>query len=233
MGFVVTIDGPAGAGKSTVAKALARELGFAYLDTGAMYRALTLKGMRRGVDWEDEEALVRLAAGTRVALASAGPSPVVRLDGEDVTEAIRMPEVTAKTFYVARAPRVREILVAWQRRMGEDADIVVEGRDAGTVIFPRAAIKFYLDAEPDERRRRRLEELRAKGVEVDPERLRREMEERDRKDRNRPVGPLRRAGDAIPVDSTRMPVEEVVAFMAAQVRERLTGRARDGETARR
>ena len=219
---VITIDGPAGAGKSTVAKTLARRLRYSYLDTGAMYRALTLKAVRAGCDLTDESVLVRCAHETLIELQA---DPVlgtrVILDGNDVSEAIRTVDITNNTFYIARAPGVREILVGWQRKMGQTQSVVVEGRDVGTVVFPDATFKFYLDADFEERVQRRLKELVDKGVDVDAARLRQELRERDEKDLSRTVGPLRRADDAVLVDSTRLSIDGVVDKMLDIVQSRL------------
>ncbi|MDP2652696.1 MAG: (d)CMP kinase [Candidatus Omnitrophota bacterium] len=216
---VITIDGPAGAGKSTVAKALAGRLGFSYLDTGAMYRALTLKALRRKMDLTDEDALVRLARETEIDLKGNPASGLkVYLDGEDVSAEIRTLEVTNNTYYIARASKVREILVSWQQAIGRKTDIVVEGRDAGTVIFPKATRKFYLDADVDERLQRRLKELVAKGQAVEAEKLRREIIDRDQKDLTRKAGPLLKAEDAVLIDSTRLTVDQVVGKMLEHLR---------------
>ncbi len=211
---VVTIDGPAGAGKSTVAKMLARRLNYAYLDTGAMYRALTLKAMRTGCELAREESLIQCAQKTTIAL-KADPVKGLRvfLEGEDVSDEIRTLEVTNNTFYVARVPAVREILVGWQRDIGKKQNVVVEGRDVGTVVFPEASFKFYLDAEFSERVRRRLTELRDKGKAVEAEQLRCELSDRDQKDLTRTVGPLKKAEDAIMLDSTSLSIEDVVDSM--------------------
>lgn len=209
--MIITIDGPAGAGKSTVAKALARCLSISYIDTGAMYRALTLKAIRKKVDLEDELALVGLAQQTDIRLEGTDPSALkVFLDGEDVSEEIRSREVTNATFYIARAPKVREIMVQWQRQIAQNRDVVVEGRDIGTVVFPQAQYKFYLDADFDQRASRRIKELREKGQDVQEEKLKEDLGERDHKDFTRQVGPLRKAEDAVVVDSTNLPVEEVI-----------------------
>ncbi len=216
---VVTIDGPAGAGKSTVAKALARRLNFSYLDTGAMYRALTLKALRKKIDLENEAALVRLAEETRIDLK--GNSTVglkVLLDGQDVSEEIRSVEVTNNTFYIARTPGVRALMVGWQRQIGERNDVVVEGRDVGTVVFPQAQFKFYLDADFEERARRRIQELRDKGKAVEAEQMKNDLQDRDQKDLTRKVGPLRKADDALVVDSTHLSIEEVVELLASRIR---------------
>ncbi len=216
---IVTIDGPAGAGKSTVAKQVAAALSLAYLDTGAMYRALTLKAIRQDVNLEDEDALVVLAGQTTIDLENHASSVKVLLDEEDVSEAIRTIEVTNKTFYVARAPRVRAIMVEWQRAIGEKKGVVVEGRDVGTVVFPQATNKFYLDADLTERSRRRIEELRAKGNDVDADKLTAELEERDNKDKTRSVGPLKKADDAVVIDSTHLSIDEVVQEMLKAIKK--------------
>lgn len=218
-GVVITIDGPAGGGKSTVAKRLAGKLGFAYLDTGAMYRALTLKALRRQVTLEDEGALIELAKKTAIDIrCHRGQGLSVLLDGHDVTEAIRSEEVTNNTFYIARVPAIREIMVDWQRQIGKKNNIVVEGRDTGTVVFPHATKKFYLDADFEERSRRRIEELKAKGLPVDDEELKKELQIRDTQDRTRRVGPLKKADDAMVVDSTSLTIDEVVNKMFTCIR---------------
>lgn len=215
---VITIDGPAGAGKSTVAKRLADEMGFAYLDTGAMYRALTLKAIRRNIDMKDDKALVKLARKTKIDLANHSSKVTVLLDGEDVSEEIRTLQVTNQTFYVARSARIREIMVEWQRELGHRQSVVVEGRDVGTVVFPGADFKFYLDANLEERSRRRAEELRAKGNSVDGKQLTSELKDRDHKDQSRSVGPLKKAADAVFIDSTDMSIDEVVKEMLKYIK---------------
>ena len=216
---IITIDGPAGAGKSTVAKRLAAALNLSYLDTGAMYRALTLKAIRRDIDLEDEDALVRLARQTTIDLENHVSRVKVFLDEKDVSEAIRTIEVTNKTFYVARAPRVRAIMVEWQRVIGGKKGGVVEGRDVGTVVFPRATNKFYLDADIGERSKRRIEELREKGNDVDADRLSAELRERDHKDKTRSVGPLKKADDAVLIDSTHLSIDEVIEEMLRHIKK--------------
>jgi len=210
-GVVITIDGPAGAGKSTVAKRLAKELGYAYLDTGAMYRALTLKALRLKIKLDDEQQLVKLAHMTTIDFEfNQGQALKVLLDGEDVSDVIRSEEVTNNTFYIARAGGVREIMVNWQRQIGEKNNIVVEGRDTGTVVFPKAKKKFYLDADFAERSKRRINELQGKGLSVNGEELKSELQTRDNKDFSRSVGPLKKADDAILIDSTFLTIDEVV-----------------------
>lgn len=211
---IIAIDGPAGAGKSTTAKELARRLKFSYLDTGAMYRALTLKALRHGISLENEEALVALANKTSIDVQGDGDKPVsVFLDGKDVSQEIRSAEVTNNTFYIARAPRIREIMVKWQQHIGESRSIVVEGRDIGTVVFPSATRKFYLDADFEERSRRRLKELIEQGKKVEAEVLKAELRDRDHKDFSRKTGPLRKASDAIVIDSTGLTITQTVDKM--------------------
>jgi len=215
---IITIDGPAGAGKSTVAKRLAQRLDLSYLDTGAMYRALTLKALQKNVNLENEDDLAAMARKTHIDLEKHAAGVKVILDGKDVSQEIRTVEVTNKTFYVAQKPRVREIMVEWQRLFGNKKGIVVEGRDVGTVVFPQANNKFYLDANLEERSRRRVEELREKGNDVDVDKLRNELAERDNKDLTRSVGPLRKADDAVFIDSTHLTIEEVIDEMMKHIK---------------
>jgi len=209
--LTITLDGPAGAGKSTAAKALAKRLGISYLDTGAMYRALTLKGLRAGIDLADENALAALARRTRIDFKEMPDGTLnVTLDGVDVSRQIRTVKVTNNTFYAARAPKVRKILVARQRQIGVQRSLVGDGRDLGTVVFPKADYKFYLDADFEERVQRRLRDLKAAHKTVDKARLRADMKERDHKDLSRSVGPLKKARDAIVIDSSGLTVEGTV-----------------------
>jgi len=215
---VVAIDGPAGAGKSSVAKQLAKKLGYSYLDTGAMYRALTLKAMNENVMLEDEEALVTLANQTKINLEYEGVNIKVMLDGKDVSEEIRTTDVTNNTFYVARVPRVREIMVGWQRKISSQKDVVIEGRDVTTVVFPNASNKYYLDADLNVRARRRIKELKDNGSSIDEDKLLNEINERDQKDFTREVGPLKQAKDAIYLDTTNMSVDQVVDIMLKNIK---------------
>jgi len=209
--LVITLDGPAGAGKSTVAKSLAGRLGISYLDTGAMYRALTLKALRLKMDMSDEEALSTLCRNTKINFKETPDGSLnITLDGEDVAAAIRAPEVTNNTHYVAKAPGVRTLMVAWQRAMGMNRSIVTDGRDQGTVVFKDARYKFYVDCDVEERVQRRYKELIAAGKSVDLDQLRVDMKDRDQKDFTRSVGPLKKAPDAITVDSTGLTVEGTV-----------------------
>jgi cytidylate kinase len=214
----VAIDGPAGAGKSTVAKRVARELGFLYIDTGAMYRALTLKALRHGADLDDREALERLAAVTSVDLAHGADGVLtVLLDGEDVTEEIRNPAVSRCVSLVARVPAVRKRLVELQRAMAMEGGVVMEGRDVGTVVLPDASVKVFLTASAGERARRRKEELTAKGYMVEQRQIEEEILERDRLDTSREINPLVPAPDADIIDCSSLTVEQVVKLITSRV----------------
>ncbi|HEY3314684.1 MAG TPA: (d)CMP kinase [Bacillota bacterium] len=215
-GIRITVDGPAGAGKSTAAKSIAKRLGYLYIDTGAMYRALTLKALRRRVDLADEEALGRLAAASLIRLTKPDlPDGLYRvvLDGEDVTEAIRAPEVNAAVSDVAKVPAVRRRLVEQQRAMAEHGGVVMDGRDAGTNVLPDAEVKFYLTASLEERVRRRFEELRRKGFEVSLPSVRQDIARRDEIDSGRAVAPLRKALGAVEVDSSELTIDQMVESM--------------------
>ena len=215
--IVIAIDGPAGAGKSTIAKRLASRLGFTYIDTGAMYRAVALWALRRGIRFDDMHRLEQLAAAAEIELSPGR----IRLNGEDVTEAIRTSEVSNGASRIAVIPGVRRAMVAKQRAIGERANVVMEGRDIGTVVFPDATVKIFLDAQPAERVRRRLEELRAKGEEVAETALAAQMKERDQRDSTRSDAPLTQAPDAIYVDSTPLGIEEVEEAILKIVRTRV------------
>jgi CMP/dCMP kinase len=208
-GLIVAIDGPSGAGKSTLAKGIAKELGFTYLDTGAMYRALALKAIRQGLDLSDEEKVVALARATDIDLVEKNGAVEVHLDGADVSALIRTPEVSQTASKVSALKVVRQRLLELQRALGERGNVVAEGRDIGTVIFPRAEVKVYLDASVEERARRRYEELRGAGREVTLQDTLREMEERDKRDSERDLAPLRKADDALAIDSSSLAADVV------------------------
>ena len=218
MKHIVAIDGPAGAGKSTVSKSVAKKLGYLYIDTGAMYRALTLKAMRNGIDLKNEAALAKLAKATGIDLKEESGALKVYLDGEDVAGLIRTPELTGNVKYIARVPGVRAQMVMLQRAIGERHGAALEGRDIGTVVFPDADYKFYLDADPDERARRRYKELIASGAAVDLADIKKDVVMRDESDMNRSVGALKKAPDAILVDTTRLSIDEVVDKILAYIK---------------
>lgn len=215
--LIIAIDGPAGSGKSTVSKIIAKKLGLLYIDTGAMYRALTLKAMRKNIDLEDERAVTGLAVSTKIELKDAGSLHVL-LDGEDVSSIVRTPEVTANVKYIARTPGVRHEMVKLQRAMGETSGGVLEGRDIGTVVFPDADYKFYLDASPEERAKRRHKDLVELGARQEVEKIKKDIVERDASDVNRAVGALKQASDAIYIDTTNLSIDEVVSSVQSYIR---------------
>jgi len=216
---IIAIDGPSGAGKSTVSQELARRLGYLYLDTGAMYRAAALEARRQGIALDDIPALTRMCADLQIRLKLEQGSLRTLLGGEDVSEAIRTPEMSQGASAISARQPVRERLWQLQRELGREGGIVAEGRDIGTVVFPEAEYKFYLDATPEERARRRYEELRIKGLAVDYAATLREIQARDRNDQQRALAPLRPAKDAVIIDSTALSAEEVVEVMTRLVAE--------------
>jgi len=219
-GLIVAIDGPAGAGKSTAARLLAARLGYALLDTGAIYRSMALRARERGVVWDDGPGVAALADGIDIAFRLDGTVNRVTLNGQDVTSAIRTPEMSDGASRVSALPEVRAALLGLQRRIGAGGGVVVEGRDIGTVVFPDAEAKFFLTASTDERARRRVAELAAAGKPVDADQTKAEIVARDTRDSTRAAAPLRKADDAIEIDSSTMSAEAVVAKMADVVAAR-------------
>ena len=219
--MIITIDGPAGAGKSSAAKVLARRLGFEFLDTGAMFRAVTLLGLRAEMDLRDQAGLARLIAGMRLEMPPGGR---VLVNGEDVTGLLRTPEITAGSSPIAESRVVREHLAALQRKLAEGRDMVCEGRDQGTVVFPDAACKFFLVADPTERARRRQREMASRGQVFDMAEVLSAQQERDRRDSERDVAPMAPAPDAIVLDSTRLSLDEVVGRMEEEVHRKFRTR---------
>ncbi len=215
---VIAIDGPAGAGKSTIARRLADRLGFLYIDTGAMYRAVALWALRQGIDTSDMHRMEQLALAAEIELAPGR----IRLNREDITEAIRTLEVSNGASRVAVIPGVRRAMVAKQREIGERASVVMEGRDIGTVVFPNADVKIFLDARPEARVHRRFLEESAKGASIAESALAEQMNERDRRDSARADSPLVQAPDAVYLDSTPLTIEEVEETILKIVRARVT-----------
>ncbi len=227
--LIIAIDGPVGSGKSTLARRVAALMGYTYIDTGAMYRSVALKALRRGVSLEASKELASLAGETRIDLrqqnpAAEGPQQVL-LDGEDVTAMIRSPEVAQAASRVALVPGVRQVLVAEQRRAGQLGGVVMEGRDIGSVVFPDAQLKIFLTASPEIRAQRRWREHQQKGDAIDLARTLEEVHERDRRDRERASSPLVRAKDAVVVDSTAMEPEEVARLVVLLAYELTRGGA--------
>jgi CMP/dCMP kinase len=219
--LIIAIDGPVGSGKSTLARRVAEMTGYVYIDTGAMYRAVALKALRRAmaIDPENGAPLEALARATRIDLRAQDGGQRVFLDGEDVTGAIRTPEVAQAASKIAVIPGVRHVLVAEQRRAGHQGGVVMEGRDIGSVVFPDAEVKIFLTASPEVRAERRWREHRQKGDAIDLARTLEEIRERDRRDQERASSPLVRAADAVVVDSTAMEPEEVARLVVMLVRE--------------
>jgi cytidylate kinase len=214
---IIAIDGPAGAGKTTIARMVSRKLRYNYIDTGAMYRAISWKTIREKINLRARKDLVRMVRNTRIELKNKAGMMRVYLDGKDVTNKIRSKRVDEKASVLGTIPEVREQLVKIQRKLGSSGGIVVEGRDIGTVVFPRADYKFYLDASIKERALRKYRELKEKGEEVVLAKLEKAIRSRDRRDRTRKVAPLKIAPDAIVIDSTDMSKKEVVDFILNKI----------------
>ena len=220
MPLTIAMDGPVGAGKSTIADVVARRLGILHLDTGAMYRAVGLSALRRGVRMDDEAALTALCEGLRVTVACTPEGQHTFVDGEDVTGLIRTEEVSMATSTVSKVPGVRAAMVRLQRQLAAETPMLLDGRDIGTRVLPDAPVKIYLTADARERARRRYEQLREKGAEADFEQVLADLRRRDEQDMNRAVDPLRPAEDAVIVDTTGLTFEESVEKILSVVKER-------------
>jgi cytidylate kinase len=220
-GLVIAIDGPSGAGKSTIGRALAEALGYTYLDTGAMYRALAVRALEQSIPMDDAAGLARAAAHASISFDETGKR--VLLDGRDVTDEIRSREATRAASEVAKTGAVRRELVRRQQDLGREGGVVLDGRDIGSVVFPNAEVKFYLDAAPEARAQRRVDELRAKGHNETLANVLAEIRTRDHQDMTREDSPLVRCPDAIVIDTTTMSREEVLARLTALVRARIDG----------
>jgi CMP/dCMP kinase len=220
--IVIAIDGPSGSGKSTVAQMLAQRMGYLYVNTGAMYRALTLKALRKKIPVEDSQAVANLTHETDVTIKRKNDGADVFLDGENVTNRVREPDVANAVSPVSRIPAVRHWLVEKQRKAAETDNVVCEGRDIGTVVFQSAEFKFFLTASFEERARRRLGEYNKSGVKISIQDVMKELKERDRIDSTREMSPLRKADDAIEIDSTNMSPEQVVN----EIQERISGKGK-------
>lgn len=217
---VITVDGPSGAGKSTASQELARALGYRYFDSGALYRIVALAAREQAVGEEDDEALARLCAGLEVSFRNENGRACIYCQGRDVSDMIRTPEISMAASRISTRKVVRDALTAFQRKTAEAAPLVLEGRDAGTVVFPEAPVKFFLDATSEERGRRRFRELRKKGLNVTLEQVTQDIITRDLNDRTRSHAPLVPADDAVVIDSSAMTVTEVVARMIEIIRNK-------------
>ncbi|MCM2357520.1 MAG: (d)CMP kinase [Geobacteraceae bacterium] len=220
-GLIIAVDGPSGAGKSTITRLLSQRLGYLYIDTGAMYRAVALAVRRAGVSPDDDAALVAVCRGVEISFVRTNGCCQVLLNGEDVSAAIRTPEISMLTSRISARMVVRDVMVRLQRELGKNGGVILEGRDIGTVVFPDADLKFFLSASVDERGRRRYLELKGKGEDVLLERTIAEVAQRDEQDSRREHAPLRRADDAVDIDSTGLSIEEVVALMEGIIKEKL------------
>jgi len=218
--LTIAIDGPSGAGKSTVGKSLAKRLGYIYIDTGAMYRTVALKVKGKAQLLENDSKLFHLVSSLQITFITKGKEAHVLCNGEDVTETIRSPEISRLASDISKRKAVREALVQKQREMGKEGGVVLEGRDIGTVVFPDAEIKFYLDAEAEERGKRRFKELTEKGIKVNFVETLEEVMKRDHNDMSRDLSPLKKADDAFFINSTHRSVEEIVEEMVRIVREK-------------
>ncbi len=219
--MIVTIDGPAGAGKTTISKMLAHHLGYRYIDTGALYRGIALAAYQADVNVDDDEALAALCRTIALDFHPGAQGLRLMLNGKDVSDQIRTPEVTMMASAVSARPVIRAFLLEIQRTMGEAKEVVLEGRDMGTVVFPQADIKFFLDADPKIRAQRRYAELKAKkGDTYSLESVEKDMLQRDKNDSSRALAPLKPAQDAIRIDSTALTIEQVVATMIVHIEDR-------------
>lgn len=217
--MIIAIDGPAGAGKSTVAKILAHKLGFLYIDTGAMYRALTLKAMETKIDIKDTPRLIEMVSQAQIDLKNNQDGSLkIFLDGKDVTEEIRHPRITKSVSDIAKIKGVREVMLKLQRRMGRQIDSVLDGRDIGTIVFPDADKKFYIDAKFEERVKRRYKELKELGQDVTLDDIEDDLRNRDTIDSTREFAPLKKAEDAIYIDTTNMTIDEVVEKILKEIK---------------
>ena len=219
-GLVIAVDGPSGVGKSTISQALAERLDCRYVDTGAMYRAVAVLARSGSVSPDDPQGLAGLGRGMEIEFVATERGPGVTLDGQDVTESLRLPEVSEEASRLSRYPEVREVLVEKQRELGRQGRVVMEGRDIGTVVLPDADLKVFLEADPEERAKRRYLQWKEKGIEVEREQLTREIAARDQRDRTRRVAPLVPAADAVTIDTTPLDPGQVLARILSLLSER-------------
>jgi cytidylate kinase len=208
--IIIAIDGPAASGKSTTAREVARRLGYTYIDSGAMYRAVTLKALRENIPMDNDEKVSTLAAAIHLEFKKNSSKTIIYMDGEDVSDKIRSPQIDRNISPVAANQHIRSIMVEKQREMGRDGGVVMDGRDIGTVVFPAAELKIFMKASVEERAQRRLKELEQKGIEMDFNKVVADIEYRDQQDTSRNFGPLKKADNAIEIDTTRLSIEEQI-----------------------
>lgn len=220
--ITIAIDGPAASGKSTTAREVARRLGYTYIDTGAMYRAVTLKALNSGTSVHEIEKVAELAEKIKIKFGKNYHKTIIYMDEEDVSDAIRTPQIDQQISPVAANPKVRKIMVKKQQEMGKQGGVVLDGRDIGTVVFPNAQLKIYMVASVEERAMRRKKDLEQNGVEIDLDMIVRDISYRDQQDTGRRHGPLKKAKDAIIIDTTRLSVEEQVNVIVELARKRIT-----------
>ncbi len=220
-GYIVTIDGPAGSGKSTTARLVAQKLGWLYLDTGAMYRAVTMNVLRSQISLDDLESISRIAEQSTINLCPSEKGTQVLLNGDDVTAEIRHPQIDRTIGPVCEVPKVRDVMVGLQRKIGRKGHVVAEGRDVGTIVFPDADVKFYMIASIEKRARRRQDDLKRQGIEISFDQLKADIEQRDERDSQRKNSPLVKADDAILVDTTHLSVPEQVAFVIDHIAQKI------------
>ncbi|MBN2030000.1 (d)CMP kinase [bacterium] len=220
-GYVVTIDGPAGSGKSTTARLVARKLGWLYLDTGAMYRAVTVNVLRNQIPLDDPESIGRIAEQSTIELCPSKKGAQVLLNGDDVTDEIRHPQIDRTIGPVCEVPKVRDVMVRLQREIGRKGPVVAEGRDVGTVVFPDADVKFYMVASIEKRAQRRQNDLKRQGIDMDVDQLKEDIARRDKRDIQRKNSPLMKADDAILVDTTHLSIPEQVAFVIDHIAKKI------------
>ena len=220
-GFIIAIDGPAASGKSTTAQLLAEKLGYVYIDTGAMYRACALKAKKMGIDINDEESIRELLDDIDIRIENHNSKNRIFLDGEDVSEDIRADDISALASAISAIPAVRYKMVELQRKMGEKGGVILDGRDIGTFVFPSAEVKFFLTASPEVRAKRRWLELKQKGINKDFSEVLADLVKRDNNDSQRALAPLKKADDAIEVDTSNMTIEEQTDYLYQIIRSRM------------
>ena len=220
--MIIAIDGPAGSGKSTVARIIASKLRIIHIESGAMYRAVAWKSLRQGVDWNDIASVAKVTENIQINFVPGDNGQAIIVDGTEVTGLLKDENISRGAAVVAAQPRVREVLTQKQRELGSNGNLVMDGRDIGTVVFPQAEKKFFLDADPAERGRRRYLELKAKNQDVEQEAIIDQVKKRDMEDRNRPISPLKAAEDASLLDTTYLKIEEVVEEVMRQIQSPAT-----------